>query len=57
VSEIIYAGPVTRIAATAAPDVTLTATVLTANAALPELGHGTAVTFAWPDNAVHSLEA
>lgn len=57
VSEIIYAGPVTRIAATAAPDVTLTATVLTASASLPELGHGTTVTFAWPDNAVHSLEA
>jgi putative spermidine/putrescine transport system ATP-binding protein len=56
VSEVIYAGPVTRIAATAAPDVTLTATVLTASASLPtELGHGTEVRLAWPDNAVHSL--
>lgn len=58
VSEIIYAGPVTRIAAAAAPDVTLTATVLTDSTSLPvDLGHGTPVTLAWPDNAVHSLNA
>ena len=57
VSEIIYAGPTTRIAAVAAPDVTLTATVLTASATLPPgLHHGTPITLAWPEKAVHQLK-
>ena len=56
VSEIIYAGPTTRIAATASPGVTLTATVLTASTWLPpDLHHGTPVTLAWPDKAVNHL--
>ena len=56
VSEIIYAGPTTRITATASPGVTLTATVLTASTWLPpDLRHGTPVTLAWPDKAVHHL--
>jgi putative spermidine/putrescine transport system ATP-binding protein len=60
VAEVIYAGPTTRVAAVAQvvgqPDVTLTATVLNAAAALPDdLGHGTQITLAWPDSAVHDL--
>ena len=56
VAEVIYAGPTTRVAAVAAPGVTVTATVLNAAAGLPDgLGHGTAVTLAWPDSAVHDL--
>ncbi|KAA0093201.1 ABC transporter ATP-binding protein [Mycolicibacterium sp. P1-18] len=56
VAEVIYAGPTTRVAAVAAPGVTLTATVLNAVASLPaDLGHGTPITLAWPDGAVHDL--
>jgi putative spermidine/putrescine transport system ATP-binding protein len=56
VAEVIYAGPTTRVAAVAAPGVTLTATVLNAAASLPDdLGHGTQITLAWPDSAVHDL--
>jgi putative spermidine/putrescine transport system ATP-binding protein len=56
VSEVIYAGPTTRVAAVAAANVTLTATVLNASATLPvDLAHGSAVTLAWPDSAVHEL--
>jgi putative spermidine/putrescine transport system ATP-binding protein len=60
VAEVIYAGPTTRVAAVAQvvgkPGVTLTATVLNAASSLPEdLGHGTPITLAWPDSAVHDL--
>jgi putative spermidine/putrescine transport system ATP-binding protein len=56
VAEVIYAGATTRVAAVAASGVTLTATVLNASAGLPEdLGHGAAITLAWPDSAVHDL--
>jgi len=60
VAEVIYAGPTTRVAAMAQvvgqPGVILTATVLNAAASLPDdLGHGTKVTLAWPDSAVHDL--
>jgi putative spermidine/putrescine transport system ATP-binding protein len=60
VAEVIYAGPTTRVAAVARvagrPGVTLTATVLNAAASLPEdLGHGTPITLAWPESAVHDL--
>lgn len=60
VAEVIYAGPTTRVAAVAQvlgqPGVTLTATVLNASTNLPEdLGHGTRITLAWPDGAVHDL--
>jgi putative spermidine/putrescine transport system ATP-binding protein len=56
VAEVIYAGATTRVAAVAAPGVTLTATVLNATAGLPDdLGHGAQITMAWPDSAVHDL--
>ncbi|MDP9167133.1 MAG: TOBE domain-containing protein, partial [Actinomycetota bacterium] len=60
VAEVIYAGPTTRVAAVAQvagpPGVTLTATVLNAAASLPDdVGHGTRITLAWPDSAVHDL--
>jgi putative spermidine/putrescine transport system ATP-binding protein len=56
VSEIIYAGPTTRIAAAATPGVTLTATVLTASTWLPPgLHHGAPITLAWPEKAVHTF--
>jgi putative spermidine/putrescine transport system ATP-binding protein len=56
VAEIIYAGPTTRIAAVAAPGITLTATVLTASTWLPpDLHHGASITLAWPEKAVHDL--
>jgi putative spermidine/putrescine transport system ATP-binding protein len=56
VSEVIYGGPTTRVAAVAAPNVTLVATVLNASATVPvDLAHGSAVTLAWPDSAVHDL--
>jgi putative spermidine/putrescine transport system ATP-binding protein len=56
VSEVIYAGPTTRIAAVTATDLTLVATTLNAAATLPvDLAHGSAVTLAWPESAVHEL--
>jgi putative spermidine/putrescine transport system ATP-binding protein len=56
VSEIIYAGPTTRITARTRVGVTLTATVLTASTWLPpDLHHGSPITLAWPDKAVHAL--
>jgi putative spermidine/putrescine transport system ATP-binding protein len=56
VSEVIYAGPTTRISAQTASGVTLTATVLTASTWLPpDMGHGSRITLAWPDKAVHTL--
>lgn len=58
VAEVIYAGPTTRIAALSASGVTLTATVLNAASSLPEdLAHGTQITMAWPDSAVHDLSS
>jgi putative spermidine/putrescine transport system ATP-binding protein len=56
VAEVIYSGATTRIAAVAAPGVTLTATVLSAATSLPtNLEHGSPVTLSWPDDAVHDL--
>lgn len=56
VSELIYAGPLTRVAAVARPGVTLSATVLTAATSLPPgLDHGAPVTLSWPDDAVHDI--
>jgi putative spermidine/putrescine transport system ATP-binding protein len=56
VSEIIYAGPTTRITAHTPVGVTLTATVLTASTWLPpDLHHGSPITLAWPEKAVHPL--
>src|SRR5689334_3537942 len=57
VTEIIYAGPLTRIAARTATGVSLSASVLTAGVALPtDLGHGSQITLAWPESAVHHLD-
>jgi putative spermidine/putrescine transport system ATP-binding protein len=56
VSEIIYAGPTTRITAHTPVGVTLTATVLTASTWLPpEIHHGSPITLAWPEKAIHTL--
>jgi putative spermidine/putrescine transport system ATP-binding protein len=58
VAEIIYTGPLTRVAATCASGpaagVALSATVLTA-ALPPGLEHGAPVTLAWPENAIHPI--
>ena len=56
VSELIYAGPTTRITAHTQIGVTLTATVLTASTWLPpDLHHGSPITLAWPEKAIHTL--
>jgi putative spermidine/putrescine transport system ATP-binding protein len=56
VSEVIYAGPTTKIAAATEQGVTLLATVLTASAHLPaDLQHGAPITLAWPETALHQL--
>jgi putative spermidine/putrescine transport system ATP-binding protein len=57
VSELIYAGPTTRITAHTVAGVTLTATVLTASTWLPpDLRHGSHITLAWPEKAIHTLK-
>ena len=57
VTEIIYAGPLTRVAARTATGVSLAANVLTASAGLPgDLAHGSAITLTWPESAVHHLD-
>jgi putative spermidine/putrescine transport system ATP-binding protein len=57
VSEVIYAGPTTRISALTDRGVTLIATVLTASSKWlpPDLHHGSPITLAWPEKAVHTL--
>ncbi|MGO4443810.1 ABC transporter ATP-binding protein [Mycobacterium sp. 2YAF39] len=56
VSELIYAGPTTQITAHTHVGVTLTATVLTASTWLPpDMHHGSPITLAWPEKAVHAL--
>jgi putative spermidine/putrescine transport system ATP-binding protein len=56
VLEVIYAGPTTKIAASTPSGATLTATVLTASTWLPpDLAHGTPITLAWPEKALHQL--
>jgi putative spermidine/putrescine transport system ATP-binding protein len=59
VSEVIYAGPTTRITARTARGVRLSATVLTASSKWlpPDLHHGSPITLAWPDNAVYALSS
>lgn len=57
VTEVIYAGPLTRIAASTATGVSLSASALTASTALPSgLQHGTSITLAWPESAIHHLD-
>jgi putative spermidine/putrescine transport system ATP-binding protein len=59
VSEVIYAGPTTRITAQTPRGVTLTATVLTASSKWlpPDLHHGSPITLAWPEKAVYALSS
>lgn len=57
VAEVVYAGPITRIAATVtglSEEARLTATLLSAEASTA-LTHGTPVVLAWPDTAVLNL--
>ncbi|KWX24368.1 spermidine/putrescine ABC transporter ATP-binding protein [Mycolicibacterium wolinskyi] len=57
VTEIIYAGPLTRVVAATAGGIALSASVLTANTALPAgLAHGSPITLSWPESAVHHLD-
>jgi len=55
VDEVVYAGPITRIAARNQSGVALTATLLSAEAS-DELAHGAQVVLAWPDSAVRNLD-
>lgn len=57
VAEVVYAGPITRVAASVAgvaEPVRLVATLLSADASTA-IGHGTPVALAWPDTAVLDL--
>jgi putative spermidine/putrescine transport system ATP-binding protein len=54
VDEVVYAGPITRIAASKG-DIALTATLLSAEAS-DDLTHGAPVVLAWPDSAVRNLD-
>ena len=54
VAEVVYAGPITRVAATVTGGARLTATLLSAEASTA-LAHGTSVVLAWPDTAVLDL--
>lgn len=57
VAEVVYAGPITRIAATVtglSEPVRLTATLLSVEAST-DLAHGAPVVLAWPDTAVLDL--
>ncbi|WP_163746049.1 ABC transporter ATP-binding protein [Mycolicibacterium helvum] len=53
VAEVVYAGPITRVAADAA-GVRLTATLLSAEAST-DITHGATAVLAWPPGAVRSL--
>jgi putative spermidine/putrescine transport system ATP-binding protein len=54
VAEVIYAGPITRIAARNPAGVSLTASLLSAEAS-HNLAHGASVVLAWPESAVRDL--
>ncbi len=54
VAEVVYAGPVTRVAARNGGGVALTASMLSANAS-GDLEHGAPVLLAWPESAVTDL--
>ncbi|WP_179473354.1 ABC transporter ATP-binding protein [Mycolicibacterium vinylchloridicum] len=55
VAEVVYAGPITRVAADAS-GVPLTATLLSAETST-DIAHGATVVLAWPPTAVRSLSA
>ena len=54
IAEVVYAGPITRVAADTAAGLRLTATVLSADVATP-VAHGSPAVLAWPDDAVRAL--
>ena len=56
VAEVVYAGPITRIAADAGPGLRLTAAVLSADTDT-DISHGAPIVLAWPDNAVRQLSS
>jgi len=56
VAEVVYAGPITRIAADAAAGVRLTTAVLSADTDT-DISHGAPVVLAWPDSAVRHLSS
>jgi putative spermidine/putrescine transport system ATP-binding protein len=54
VAEVVYAGPITRVATRSAGGVALTASLLSAEAS-GTLEHGTPVVLTWPESAVRDL--
>jgi putative spermidine/putrescine transport system ATP-binding protein len=57
VTEVVYAGPTTRVVAEVSPDVTLTATLLNAGATKKsDFDRGTAITLAWTDDSVRAID-
>lgn len=54
VAEVVYAGPITRVAAQLSSGPTLFATLLSAELT-DGITHGAEVTLAWPESAVHDL--
>ena len=54
VAEVVYAGPVTRVAADTASGQRLTATLVSAQTSA-DITHDAQVVLAWPDNAVRTL--
>ena len=54
IAEVVYAGPITRVAADTATGLRLTATVLSADVAT-SVAHGSPAVLAWPDDAVRAL--
>ena len=56
VAEVVYAGPVTRVAADTADGQRLTAMLVSAQAPA-DIAHDVPVVLAWPDNAVRTLTA
>ena len=54
IAEVVYAGPITRIAARNSGGVALTASLLSAEAS-HHLEHGASVVLAWPESAVRDL--
>ncbi len=54
VAEVVYAGPITRVATRNEAGVALTASLLSAEAS-HDIHHGTSVVLAWPESAVRNL--
>ena len=54
VAEVVYAGPITRVAADVSNGVRLTAAVLSAETST-DISHGAPIVLAWPDSAVRCI--